>query len=39
MFNAMNNGYSLADIAAATGNGANGDFFGGNNGWWIILLL
>ena len=39
MFNAMNNGYSLADIAAATGNGANGDFFGGNNGWWIILLF
>ena len=25
-----NNGYSLADIAAATGNNHNGGFFGGN---------
>ena len=33
-----NNGYSLADIAAATG-GANDGFFGGANGWWIILLF
>lgn len=32
------NGYSLADIAAATGNGNDG-FFGGNSGWWIILLF
>ena len=32
-----NNGYSLADIAAATG-GANDGFFGGS-GWWIILLF
>jgi hypothetical protein len=37
MFN-NENGYSLADIAAATG-GANDGFFGGNNGWWIILLF
>ena len=33
MFNSSN-GYSLADIATATGNnGANGDFFGGNGAW------
>lgn len=33
MFN--NNGYSLADIAAATGNGRNGsdDMWGGNGAW------
>lgn len=37
MFN-NENGYSLADIAAATG-GANDGFFGGNSGWWIILLF
>ena len=40
MFNNQGAGYSLADIAAATG-GANygwgGDGFG--NGWWIILLF
>lgn len=37
MFN-QNGGYSLADIAAATG--TNNDGFGfGNNGWWIILLF
>ena len=30
MFNS-NNGYSLADIAAATGN--NDGLFGGNNSW------
>lgn len=34
MFN--NSGYSLADIAAATGR--NNDSFGGD-GWWIILLF
>ena len=39
MFNA-NTGYSLADIAAATGaNKTEDGFFGGNNGWWIILLF
>lgn len=36
MFNNQN-GYSLADIAAATGNSTNGFF--GNDGWWIILLF
>ncbi len=38
----METGYSLADIAAATGNsgGNNNDGFGGNgSGWWIILLF
>ena len=36
-----NNGYSLADIAAATGNN-NGGFFGngfGGDGWWVIVLF
>ena len=38
MFN--NNGYSLADIAAATGgSGRNNDGLFGDNGWWIILLF
>jgi hypothetical protein len=40
MFNNQNAGYSLADIAAATGganNGWGGEGFG--NGWWIILLF
>lgn len=38
MFN-NDNGYSLADIAAASGN-RGGDFFGGaNGGWWLILLF
>ena len=36
MFNG--NGYSLADVAAAT-RGAEDGFFGGNSGWWIILLF
>lgn len=35
MFN-TNGGYSLADIAAATG---GNDGFGGDNAWWIILLF
>ena len=44
MFNSEN-GYSLADIAAATGNGRGGfggyggDGFFGGSGWWIILLF
>lgn len=38
MFNNENGGYSLADIAAATGNGNNGDW-GNGGGWWIILLF
>lgn len=39
MFNNQGTGYSLADIAAATGgvnNGWGGEGFGG---WWIILLF
>ena len=36
----FNNGYSLADVAAATrGNGYGDGMFGGENGWWIILLF
>ena len=40
MFNSSN-GYSLADIAAATGNGGNRNdgFFGDGNGIWILLLF
>jgi len=43
MFNSEN-GYSLADIAAATGAsrggyGNDGFFGGGYGGWWIILLF
>ena len=36
-----NNGYSLADIAAATGgNNRNNDgMFGDNGAWWIIVLF
>ena len=37
MFN--NSGYSLADIAAATGNNGSNNGFGDGNGWWIILLF
>lgn len=35
MFNSNNSGYSLADLAAVTGNGN----FDGGNGWWLILLF
>lgn len=40
MFNS-NGGYSLADIAAATGgrNEGYGDGFMGNGAWWIIILF
>lgn len=39
MFNHSNcGGYSLADIAAATG-GANNGAFGDNSSWWVILLF
>lgn len=37
MFNYNNSGYSLSDIAAATGRNNNG--FGDGEGWWIILLF
>ena len=32
-------GLSLADIAAVTKNNGDGDGFGGNNGWWILIIL
>lgn len=36
----MDGNYSLADIAAATGNGRNNDgMFGGNGAWWLIVLF
>lgn len=38
MMNYSEGGYSLSDIAAATGNNRNNDGFG-DSGWWIILLL
>lgn len=40
MFNS-NGGYSLADIAAATGNNNNGygNGFMGDGAWWIIILF
>ena len=38
MFNS-DNGYSLADIAAATGGNYGTDGFFGGSGWWIILLF
>lgn len=38
MFN-TNEGYSLADIAAATGNNGRNDDWGGNQSWWIIILF
>lgn len=35
-----NNGYSLADIAAATGNSnGNNNGWGGDGAWWIIILF
>ena len=30
----MNDGYSLADLAAV-----NNEGFGGNGAWWIIILF
>lgn len=38
MFNNGTTGYSLSDIAAATGD-RNDDNFGGNGAWWIIILF
>lgn len=32
----MDNGYSLSDLRAATGDG-NG--FGGNGAWWMVILF
>ena len=38
MFN-TNSGYSLADIAAATGGDRNGGAWGCDGSWWIIILF
>ena len=38
MFN-NSNGYSLSDIAAATGNGGNGLGFNGDSAWMLILFI
>lgn len=38
MFNS-NNGYSLADIAAATGNSGSGNMWNDGGAWWIIILF
>lgn len=38
MFNS-NAGYSLADIAAATGGNRSNDGFGGDGAWWIVILF
>ena len=36
----METGYSLSDIAAATGNGSNSNNgWGGDGAWWIIILF
>lgn len=39
MFNTNSNGYSLADIAAATGNDRNNGNFCDGGAWWIIILF
>lgn len=39
MFNTTNTGYSLADIAAATGGRSDGMWGGDNGAWWIIILF
>lgn len=40
MFNTNGSGYSLADIAAATGNDRKDGYgFGGDGAWWIIILF
>lgn len=41
MFNTQNSGYSLADIAAATGAASNSNGWGGDGfgGLWVILLF
>lgn len=35
----FNNGVSLADIAAVTGNSRNNDGMWGDGAWWIVILL
>jgi hypothetical protein len=39
MFNHTSSGYTLADIAAVTGNNNRGSGFGDGDYWWIILLF
>lgn len=39
MFNSSNGGYSLADIAAATGDTRDGSSSWDNGAWWIIILF
>lgn len=39
MFNQNASGYSLADIAAATGNNNNGSMWSNDGAWWIIILF
>ena len=39
MFNSATSGYSLADIAAATGRNNNDGFCGDSGAWWIIILF
>lgn len=34
-----NSGMSAADVAAVTRGSGNDDGFGGNNGWWILIIL
>ena len=36
---AQNNGYSLSDIAAITGNNRNNDGWDGNSGWQRFATL
>ena len=38
MFNSST-GYSLSDIAAATGGNRNDGMFGGDGAWWIVILF
>lgn len=35
----FNQGYSLADVAAATGGGRGNDGFFGDGGWWVIIIF
>lgn len=39
MFSNNNNGYSLADLAAVTGNGGFGGGWGGDGAWILILFV
>lgn len=39
MFNSSMGGYSLADVAAATGNNRNNDGWGDGGAWWIVMFV